>query len=108
MGTLEERIGRLEGRMQEQADGIADLRSHIVRLDTKMSDGFARLDAKMSDMETRFESKLSGHGVRLDGKIDRLDAKIDRLDDKTSRQFVWLVGMMVTVLGAVAGGLLSR
>ena len=31
-----------------------------------------------------------------------------RLDDKMSRQFVWLVGMLVTVLAAVVGGLLSR
>jgi hypothetical protein len=33
---------------------------------------------------------------------------VARLDDKMSRQFVWLVGMLVTVLAAVVGGVLSR
>ena len=33
---------------------------------------------------------------------------LEGLDDKMSRQFVWLVGMPVTVLAAAVGGLLSR
>jgi hypothetical protein len=37
----------------------------------------------------------------------RLDAKIDRLDTKVDRQFVWTIGIQVTVLLAVIGTLLS-
>jgi len=61
MAALGERVGQLEGRMQEQSQGISELKDSVARL-----------------------------------------------DDKMSRQFVWLVGMLVTVLAAVVGGLLSR
>ena len=61
MTALEERVGHLEGRMQEQSQGISELKDSVARL-----------------------------------------------NDKMSRQFVWLVGMLVTVLAAVVGGLLSH
>lgn len=83
MAALGERVGQLEGRMQEQSQGISELKDSVARLDAKLTDSVVRLDAKISD------------GVA-------------RLDDKMSRQFVWLVGMLVTVLAAVVGGLLSR
>lgn len=72
MTTLEERVGRLEGRVEERSQAVSDLRNDVARLDAKISDSVARLD------------------------------------DKMSRQFVWLVSMLVTVLAAVVGGLLSR
>jgi uncharacterized coiled-coil protein SlyX len=36
----------------------------------------------------------------------RLDAKIDRLDAKIDRQFLWTIGIQITVLLAVIGTLL--
>ena len=36
----------------------------------------------------------------------RLDSKIDRLDSKVDRQFLWTVGIQITVLLAVIGTLL--
>ena len=83
MATLEERVGNLEGRMQDLPQAIRDLGNDVVRLDAKLSDSVARLDTKISD-------------------------SVARLDDKISRQFIWLVGMLVTVLAAVVGGLVSR
>ena len=72
MVALEERVGHLEGRMQDLPQAIRDLGTDVARLDAKLSDSVARLD------------------------------------EKISRQFVWLVGMLVTVLAAVVGGLVSR
>jgi len=90
MAALEGRVGNLEGRMQEQSLGIADLKNDVARLDVKLSESVVRLDAKISESEARLDARISG------------------LDDKISRQFVWLVGMLVTVLAAVVGGVLSR
>jgi hypothetical protein len=94
MATLEERVGHLEGRMQDLPQAISNLGNDVARLDAKLSDSVIRLDTKIAD------------------GLDRLDAKISdsvaRLDDKMSRQFIWLVGMLVTVLAAVVGGLVSR
>jgi len=83
MATLEERVGHLEGRMQDLPQAISNLGNDVARLDAKLSDSVIRLDTKISD-------------------------SVARLDDKMSRQFIWLVGMLVTVLAAVVGGLVSR
>ena len=83
MATLEERVGHIEGRMQDLPQAISNLGNDVARLDAKLSDSVIRLDTKISD-------------------------SVARLDDKMSRQFIWLVGMLVTVLAAVVGGLVSR
>lgn len=90
MATLDERVAHLEGQMQGLSQGITDVKDGIVRLDDRMF---------------RLEANLTGSQVRLD---EKMSASIVRLDEKMSRQFIWLVGMLVTVLAAVAGGLLSR
>jgi len=94
MTTLDERVGHLEGRMLEQSHGISELKDSVARLDATLTDSVVRLDTKISDTEARLDAKISD--------------SVARLDDKMSRQFVWLVGMLVTVLAAVVGGLLSR
>ena len=83
MGNLDARVGHLEGRMLEQSEAIADIRDGVARLDAKLTDGFVRLDMRIS-------------------------SEVARLDDKVSRQFIWTVGMLVTMLAAVVGGLVSR
>ncbi len=69
------------------------------------------LDARVGHLEGRMREQSEGIADIREG-LARLDAKISdsvmRLDDKMSRQFIWTVGMLVTVLAAVVGGLLSQ
>ena len=68
------------------------------------------LDARVGHLEGRMLDQSEGIADIREG-LARLDAKISdsvpRLDDKMSRQFIWTVGMLITVLAAVVGGLLS-
>jgi uncharacterized coiled-coil protein SlyX len=77
MPTLEERVAFLEGTVAENRGVMTELRDAIKSMDR-----------------------------RLDTKIDRLDTTIDRLDSKVDRQFLWCVGIQITVLLAVIGTLL--
>ena len=97
MPTLEERLAYLEGRVEEQGRGMADLGGGFVRMDHRM-DG---LDQKID----RFREELAS---RMDGFREELAGRMDRLDQKLSRRFVWLVGAQLTVLLAVIGALLGR
>ena len=45
---------------------------------------------------------------RMDVRFGTVDARFNALDDKMSRQFAWLVGIVVTALVAMAGAVLSR
>lgn len=71
----------------------------------------ATLQERVGQLEGRMHEQSLGIS-ELKDSVARLDAKMDagfaRLEDKMSRQFVWLVGMLLTVVAGVAGGLLSR
>ena len=84
--TLEERVAYLEGRMGEQSQSFGEIRESIVHLD----------------------GRVNALGLRIDALDQKLDRRIDSLDQKVSRQFVWLVGMQVTVLVSVIAALLGR
>ena len=74
MGSLEERVAYIEGRMDDHTALMSELRAEVRELRAEMR-GFR------SDVDRRFE--------RVAHKIDR--------------QFTWLVGLLVGVLGALAG-----
>ncbi|MDQ7851091.1 MAG: hypothetical protein QN152_11800 [Armatimonadota bacterium] len=88
-GTLEERVAYLEGKVEEQSRLGSELREMIAHLDQKVD---------------RFREELSG---RIEALDQRLSGRIDTLDQKVSRQFLWLVGLQVTVLLAVVGALIG-
>ncbi|MGH9199212.1 MAG: hypothetical protein ACRD1T_26225 [Acidimicrobiia bacterium] len=86
MGALEGRVARLEAEMLGQSQGIRELKGDVKELKEDVK------ELKENVKELRGELKES----------------VTRLDDKMSRHFLWLVGMLVTVLAAVIGGLIAR
>lgn len=89
MATLEERVAYLEGRLEDHASTVIDVRAGLTHLDVKLS----HLDAKVDAVENRLTT-------RIDGVESRLTTKIDR-------HFTWLVGIQVAVLLALVGALLG-
>ena len=68
----------------------------------------------MDQKVDRFRDELSSRIDALGGRVDALDQKVDRfrdelsgridaLDQKVSRQFVWMVGIQITILVTVVG-----
>jgi hypothetical protein len=72
-------VAHLEGQVSELSVGLADIRTAVGRLEERM--------------DVRFQA---------------VDRRFDALDEKISRQFVWLVGIIVTALAAMLGAVLSR
>jgi len=77
--ALEERVARLEGRVEGFEDRFASLERRLDALDGKVD---------------RFRDELSG--------------RIEALDQKISRHFTWTVGIQVAVLLAVVAALAGR
>lgn len=71
MLRIEERVAFLDGRVREQSDTMNDLREQF--------------RAVRDQMDRRFE---------------HLDARFDAIDKRMSKQFTWLVGLMVTLQAA--------
>ncbi len=99
-GTLEERVAYLEGKVEEQSRLGGELREMIAHLDQKVD----RFREELSGRIDVLDQRLSG---RIDALDQRLSGRIDALDQKVSRQFLWLVGLQVTVLLAVVGALIG-
>ena len=72
------------------------------------------LAARITNLEESVNERINGLeqsvNERFSAVEDRIQAvsdRIDALDEKVSRQFVWLVGIQVTVPVAVVGALLT-
>lgn len=73
---IDGRVAYLEGRVEEQTTMVYGLRDAITGLEDRMDRRFAGLDQRL-----------------------------DNLDAKMSRQFIWLVGLIVSLLIAVVAGM---
>ena len=82
MASVEERVAYLEGRVEDHSHMVNGIRDALNSLE-------ARMDRRFEGIDRRFEV---------------FDRRLETLDAKMSRQFVWLVGIQVTTLIAVAGG----
>lgn len=89
MAGVEERVAYLEGRVEDHSHMVNGIREALVSLE-------ARMDRRFEAIDRRFET--------IDRRFEAIDQRFETLDAKISRQFVWLVGIQVTTLVAVAGG----
>jgi uncharacterized coiled-coil protein SlyX len=93
MPTLEERVAYLEGQVSDHSRGLTEVRDAVRHLEL-------RIDARFEAVDRRFES--------IDRRFDTVDRRFESLEGKMSSQFVWLVGIQVTVLVTLVAALLVR
>jgi len=133
VATLEERVAYLEGKVEEQSRGVGELRDVAFHVDQKVDrvreeimSAHAATNARIDALDhkvDRFREELGARIDAVDQKVDRfreelasriealdqrLTGRMEVLDQKVSKQFIWLVGLQVTVLLAVLGALLGR
>ena len=131
MPTLDERVAFLEGRVDEHSRGVGDMRALVVQLDGKVDRRIDGLDGRFEAIDRRFEA-IDARFEAIDRRFDRrfetidrrfeavdrrfedvdrrftaLEGQIGALDQKVSRQFLWLMGALTTVLVSVIGSLLG-
>ena len=86
MGALEERVAYLEGRGEEHAAAIGEVRADIRDL--------------RAEMNRRFD--------HVDGRFERMDGRFERLETRFDTRFMWLIGFQfatfITVIAALLNG----
>ena len=92
MGTVEERVAAVEGRVGEQSVMMEAIRQSIDRLDQRLTAMDSRIDQRFAQIDQRFAA---------------IDSRFVALDEKMSRQFQFLVGIQVTMFLALAGTMIS-
>ena len=106
MQTLDERVAFLEGRVDEHSRGVDDMRALVVQLDGKVDRRIDGLDGRFEAIDRRFEA-VDRRFEDVDRRFIALEGQIGALDQKISRQFLWLMGALTTVLVSVIGSLLG-
>lgn len=76
--ALEERVAKLEGRMDEH------------------SRFFESISIKLTNMERRFDDLHRKIDTKVDGLRDEVGRRIDDLDKKIWISFRWIVGIQIT------------
>jgi uncharacterized coiled-coil protein SlyX len=90
MAALEQRVSYLEGQVNEQSQALAAFRDALGRFEQRVDARFNAVDARFNAFE------------------QRVDARFNGLENKMSTQFLWIIGVQVTVLVAVLAAMLSR
>ena len=96
MIPVEERVAFLDGTVEGHSKMIDGVRDAVVSLEQ-------RLDVRFAQFEERVDRRFASFEERLDRRFDRIDRRFDELDVKMSRQFHWLVGILMSGLIAMLG-----
>jgi len=87
--SLEERVAYLEGRGEEHAAAIAEVRHDVRDLRAEVIRRFEQVDKRFEQVDKRFE-QIDGRFVQIDGRFAHMDTR-----------FNWLVGLQFATLLAV-------
>jgi uncharacterized coiled-coil protein SlyX len=97
---FESRVTVVEERLEEHSKMIGGLREAVVRLDERIGS----LERRVDSLEHR-----------MDVGFARVDQRFDGLEARMSRQFHWLVGILLTsmiamlgVLGGITAAIVNR
>ena len=96
MPSLEERVACLEGRGEEHAGAIAEVRHDVRDLWAEMIRCFEQVDKRFEQLDKRFE-QLDKRFELIDRRFEQVDARFAHMDNR----FNWLVGLQFATLLAV-------
>jgi hypothetical protein len=88
MPTVEQRLARVEGRLEEQSQMFAMMRDALTSLERR----FDAIDGRFDVVDRRFAA---------------IDSRFDTIEGKLSHNLLWTVGIQITVLFAVLTALVT-
>ena len=105
--SLEERLGRLEGRVEELSKRVDDLRSdmnnRLSELRNDINRRLAELSKRIEGMSMRMDDLRSDLSRRIDG----LRSDIRRLGEDSRSRFRWLMGTIIGFIGALVEAVIT-
>jgi chromosome segregation ATPase len=115
---IQERVAKVEGRVEGYARMLTDVAGAIRHLEARMDQRFTSMDLRFTVIEGRLtaldqklDQKIEALDAKLDQKIGALDAKLDQkvatLDQKMDSHFRWLVGIQFAMLIAIVASFMA-
>ena len=95
MPSVEERVAYLEGRSDDHAAAIGEVRADIRDVRADIRDLRGEMIQRFERIDHRFE--------HVDGRFEQIDRRFEQSD----RRFMWLVGLQFATLLAVVSAVLG-
>ena len=115
MGSLEERVAFLEGRVDEQSQLLHGIRDSVTSLDQRLTAFEQRMDQRFEGVDRRltaFEERIDRRFEGLDQRLTTFDERVDRRFEGFDQSFKWVIGLQVgtalAMTAALAAALLMR
>lgn len=90
--TIDERVANLEGRTEEQAMRIDDVREAVVSLE-------ARLDRRFGQLEQRLDQRFTA----IDQRFALIDQRFLTIDDRMAGMSKLLWALLIAIIGGMGG-----
>ena len=94
--TTDTRLGALEGRADEQAAAIADLRAGQREIVSTINSRFEDMNSRIDGVNSRIDgvnSRIDGVDNSINNRIDRVESRIDSLNSRIDRVFLAMLGI---------------
>lgn len=106
MRTVEERLAGLEGRVNEQSQIFGTLRDTLARLEQRVDGRFDAIDRRFDAIDHQFD-EIDRRFEGVDRRFEGFDRRFDELDRKLSKQFALVMSMLMTVIAAFVGSVIT-
>ena len=103
MATVEERLARLEARVEEHSQLFGTMREALLAFEHRMDVRFDGIERRFDAVDRRFEA-IDRRFEAIDRRFEVIDRRFETLDTK----FVWLIGLYVTSVIAFAIAAFTR
>ena len=95
-----DRLGRLEGIIEQINDRLASLERRMSSLEAQMSSLRSDLESRMGSLESKLEARINS--LRSD-----LESRMNSLESSHRRDFRWLIGTMIGMWATMMGLLVT-
>ena len=95
-----DRLGRLEGIIEQINDRLGSLERRMSSLEAQMSSLRSDLESRMSSLKSDLEGRMSS----LESK---LESRMSSLESSHRRDFRWLIGTMIGMWATMMGLLVT-
>ena len=95
-----DRIGRLEGIIEQINDRLGSLERRMSSLEAQMSSLRSDLESRMGSLESKLEARMNS--LKSD-----LESRMNSLESSHRRDFRWLIGTMIGMWATMMGLLLT-
>ena len=110
MATVEERLARLEARVEEHSQLFGTMREALLAFEHRMDVRFDGIEKRFDSIDRRFDA-VDRRFEAIDRRFEVIDRRfevIDRRFETLDTKFVWLIGLYVTSVIAFAIAAFTR